>query len=159
MGVIRILFVCTGNTCRSPMAEALLKVRMPESWHGKVEISSAGTHAWDCEPATETAVEAVAELGIDLSAHKARRLSKELVAGADLVVVMTDGHARIVLDLDPTAEAKLLRLGELDPERKEIDIADPIGGDRSVYAASRDELDRLILLLIRYVSDNFNVEK
>jgi len=140
------------------MAEALLRARMPESWRDEVEVSSAGTIAWDGQPATTEAVDALAELGIDLSAHRARRLSKELVAGADLVVVMTDGHAGIVLDLDPTAEAKLLRLGELDPEREDTDIADPIGGDREVYTASRDEIDELVSRLVRYISDNYNIK-
>jgi len=139
------------------MAEALLKARMPESWRGEVEVSSAGTIAWDGHPATAAAVEAVAELGIDLSAHQARRLSKKLVWEADLVVAMAEEHAEAVLSLDPGAEPKLLRLGELDPEREEADIADPIGGDRAVYTASRDEIDRLVSRLVRYISDKFNV--
>jgi protein-tyrosine-phosphatase len=141
------------------MAEALLMARMPESWRGEVNVSSAGTIARDGQPATPAAVDAVAELDIDLSAHRARRLDGGLVSGADLVVAMAEEHAEAVLALDPDAESKLLKLGELDPEREEDDIADPIGGDRAVYAASRDEIDRLISRLVRYISDNFNVRK
>ncbi len=132
---------------------------MPESWHGEVEVSSAGTIAWDGQPATAAAADAVAEIGIDLSAHRARRLDGELVSGADLIVAMTGEHAEAVLALDPAAGARLLRLGELDPEREEPDIADPIGGDREVYTASRDEIDRLVSRLVGYISDNFNIKK
>ena len=155
----KILFICTGNTCRSPMAEALLKARMPESWRGVVEVSSAGTHALEGQPAAMTAVEVLQDEDIDLSAHRSRRLTGGLASSADLLVVMTEEHARILLELDPAADGKMLRLGVLDSERGSADIDDPIGGDRTVYAASRDELDRLINRLISYISDKFNIEK
>ena len=158
-GVVkRIIFVCTGNTCRSPMAEALFRARMPESWRGKVEVSSAGTHALEGEPASQTAVDVLSDIGIDLTAHGARRVSEKLLSEADLIVVMAEGHARIIESLDPAAAPKLLRLGGLIPDRKHTDIADPIGGDRDRYAASRDEIEGLVLRLIQHISDNFNID-
>ena len=140
------------------MAEALFRARMPETWRGRVEVSSAGTHALEGEPASQTAVDVLSDIGIDLSAHRARRVSEQLLSEADLIVVMTEGHARIVESLDPRVAPKLLRLGGLVPDREHADIADPIGGDRDRYAASRDELLGLVLRLIRYVSDKFNIE-
>jgi protein-tyrosine-phosphatase len=141
------------------MADALLRTRMPESWRDEVDVSSAGTFAWDGQPASETAVTVLSEIGIDLSSHRARHLEKEIVSSADLLVVMAEEHARVVERLDPEASGKVLMLGELDRERESADIDDPIGGDRDVYAASRDEIDGLIALLIRYISDKFNIEK
>ena len=140
------------------MAEVLLVARMPESWRDEIDVSSAGTLVWDGQSAASTAIIAIADIGIDLSPHRARHLTGELVATADLIVVMAEEHAVAVIALYPDASSRVLKLGELDPERDETDIADPIGGDREVYAASRDEIDRLISLLIRYVSDNFNIE-
>jgi protein-tyrosine-phosphatase len=140
------------------MAEVLLKARMPESWRGEVEVSSAGMLAWDGQPAASTAVDVLSDLGIDLSPHRARHLNLELVLAADLIVVMAEEHARAVVELDREAASKVLKLGELDPEREMADIADPIGGDQAVYTASRDEIDRLISRLIDYISDRFNID-
>lgn len=140
------------------MAEALLRARMPASWRDEVEISSAGILAWEGQPASETAVDVLSDIGIDLSAHRARRLTEEMVASADFLVVMMEEHARAIHELDPSASGKVLMLGELDPERETADIYDPIAGDRDVYAASRDEIDRLVSRLIRHISDKFNIE-
>jgi protein-tyrosine-phosphatase len=141
------------------MAEALLRARMPESWRGKVEVSSTGTHALEGEPASATAVEVLSDIGIDLTSHRARRVSKHLLSEADLIVVMTEGHAQIIESLDPEAARKVLRFGGLVPERAHTDIADPIGGDLDRYAASRDEIEGLVLRLIQYISDNFSIDK
>ena len=140
------------------MAEALFRARMPESWRGKVEVSSAGTHALEGEPASQTAVEVLSDIGIDLASHRARRVSAKLLSDADVIVVMTEAHARIIESLAPEAAGRVLRFGELGPEREDPDIADPIGGDRDRYAASRDEIDGLVSQLIRYISDNFSID-
>lgn len=140
------------------MAEALLKARMPESWNEHLEISSAGTSAWDGQPATENAVAVLREKGVELGDHHSALLSREQVVEADLIVVMAEEHADAVVALDPDAASKVLRLGELDPERDETDIADPIGGDRAVYSGSREEIDGLVSHLIEYISDRFNID-
>ncbi|MYB11623.1 MAG: hypothetical protein F4Y28_16845 [Acidimicrobiia bacterium] len=84
---IKVLFVCTGNICRSPMAEVLFAHLAPE-----VEVSSAGTMDWSSQPAHEYAIAAMAERGLDLSAHRSRRLSEYLVDESDLIVVMSRNH-------------------------------------------------------------------
>ncbi len=84
---IKVLFVCTGNICRSPMAEVLFAHLAPD-----VEVGSAGTMDWSGQPAHEYAIAAMAERGLDLSAHRSRRLSEYLVDESDLIVVMTRNH-------------------------------------------------------------------
>ena len=84
---IKVLFVCTGNICRSPMAEVLFAHLAPD-----VEVGSAGTMDWSGQPAHEYAIAAMAERGLDLSTHRSRRLSEYLVDESDLIVAMTRNH-------------------------------------------------------------------
>lgn len=95
---IKVLFVCTGNICRSPMAEVLFAHMAPDA-----EVSSAGTMDWSGQPAHEYAIAAMAERGLDLSAHRSRRLSEYLVDESDLIVVMTRNHGWAV---EARSEAK-----------------------------------------------------
>lgn len=139
------------------MAEALLRARMPEAWRDRIEVSSAGTIARDGQPASGTAIDVMADIGIDLSGHRARRLTEELVRKADLIVAMAEEHEGAIRRMVPEVAERTILLGELDPEMEEIDIADPIGGDAVVYTAVRNELDRLVSFLVRFLSDKFNI--
>src|SRR3954466_6121375 len=85
---MHILFVCTGNTCRSPMAETLLRHALEARGATQVTVGSAGSGAWEGAPASEGAYLVALEHGLDLSAHRARMLTRELVNSADLVLTM-----------------------------------------------------------------------
>jgi protein-tyrosine phosphatase len=114
--VAQVLVVCTGNICRSPMAEGFLRElfrRRTEEGSEPVEVLSAGVSAWDGSPATPEAVAAAAERDADVASHRARRLTSDQVQQADLVLAMTGDHAERVLGLDPKAAPRTFTLKEL----------------------------------------------
>lgn len=110
-----ILFVCTGNTCRSPMAEAVLRHLAEEEGRDDIVVESAGLAAWPGAPASDYAIQALAEAGIDLRGHRARQLTREMVERAHLVLTMTWDQKEAVLKLVPQAEGKVFTLKEMEP--------------------------------------------
>lgn len=147
-----VLFVCTGNLCRSPMAEGLLRARLRERGIEEVIVSSAGTMGFSAA-ATEDAALAASELGGDLSEHRARRLEAGLIESADLVLAMTADHVIDLLHQAPAAAPRVFKLSELarlgpasDPRRSHETIrvwAERLAAGRSErpWADSRDDPD------------------
>lgn len=136
-----------------------MKERIPPSWEGRVEISSAGVCATNGIKAAGNAVKVMGELGIDISGHLSAQLSESIVEQADLLVTMSSHQADLVNALIPGSSGRTLILGSLDTERTEIDIADPIGGDIGVYASARDEIGSLLELLIEFAGKRFGLDE
>jgi protein-tyrosine-phosphatase len=136
---MKILFVCTGNTCRSPLAETIARRMLSESGKENVFVSSAGTSAFDGSPASDAAILIGVERGLDLSAHRSRKLTEEMLADADLVLVMSPEHLARVRELDSTTNAYLL--GGYATESVGRPIADPFGGGLEDYRATADQLE------------------
>jgi protein-tyrosine-phosphatase len=139
----RVVLVCTGNICRSPLAEALLRAALKERGVEGVDVSSAGTGAWDGAPASEGAYLVGLERGLDLSGHRARLLTREVVEQADLILTMARHHRARVQELG--GEGRVHVLGEYagrSPDEGEV--SDPFGGDLDVYRQTCAELELIV---------------
>jgi len=139
----RILIVCTANQCRSPMAEGLMRQRAAaDGSAGLLDVSSAGTWAQDGLPATATAVAVMAEQGIDITTHRSREVTADMLAGADLILVMTRGHAESLAAEFPEAAGRILLFSALGGGAH--DIADPVGLPAADYRRTAAELSGLM---------------
>jgi RpiB/LacA/LacB family sugar-phosphate isomerase len=149
-----ILFICTGNVCRSPMAEALF--RRAVKGRGEFRVVSAGIGAADGQPPSAHSVRAIRELGEDIAAQRSRMLTAELVRSADLILGMTHSHVDTVALLYPPAAEKTFLLREFDEtlEPYEKDISDPIGCSYDVYVDCRDQIEQGIASLLKFMEQH-----
>src|SRR3984885_10265591 len=146
-----VLFVCTGNICRSPMAEGIFRHIM--KGRRDIQVVSAGIGAMEGQAPSPYAVQAVRELGIDISRQRSRQLTPELVQEADYIFGMTHSHVDTIFLLYPQAAEKTFLLREFDDTLDifEKDISDPIGGSYEIYMNCRDQIEQGIATLLRFV--------
>src|SRR5271154_4521849 len=149
-----ILFICTGNVCRSPMAEGLF--RKATGGRGEFRIFSAGLGAIDGQPPTQHSVTAMKEIGIDISAQRSRALTVDLVRQADFIFSMTHGHVDTIALLYPPAAEKTFLLREFDEtlEPYEKDISDPIGSPYDIYVHCRDQIEQGIATILKFMEQH-----
>jgi len=145
-----LLFVCTGNVCRSPMAEYLLRERL--GGDGAWEVRSAGLAALSGMPASAAAVATLRESGIGLGSHRSRPLTRELIDAASLIVVMTAGHRNQVTALSPRAIEKTFLLSTFNAAANASDIDDPIGLSLVSYRGVRDEIVAALPGLVAFMN-------
>lgn len=145
--------MCTGNTCRSPMAAGILRSMLKQAGVANVGVASAGTHGLHFAPASFFAVQAARERGTDISRHRSRRLTGEIIGQADLILVMSQEHLEHVKRAYPEAAGKTYLLRSFPSaegasngagERGVLSIKDPIGGVLEDYQMSFSEIEKEI---------------
>lgn len=147
--MFQVLIVCTGNTCRSPMGEAILRSILPNDLSDQVTVSSAGSGASEGNPATAYAVEVVAARGLELSKHRSRPLTAKLIREADLVLGMEPSHIAFARDLAPDAADRIRLVTEHGAEGGASEgVRDPIYGGPDDYV---DTFNRIRSHMLRWL--------
>lgn len=138
--MMHVLFVCTGNTCRSPLAEYLLRSKAGE----QLEVKSAGVAAYSGDQASSHVIKLLEEKGV-AAKHSSQSVTDELMHWADLILTMTTSHKLRLLQQFPYKADHIFTLKEyVDPSGSSLDISDPFGGDLEVYRSTLQELEQLL---------------
>lgn len=148
-----IMFICTGNVCRSPMAHAYLQKKIYDlNKENEYIISSCGTQAVQGQSATDNAIKSMEKYGINLMKHRATNIENSDILNYDLIFALTKNHKKQILEIYPSIKDKVFVLKEyINKEEKYIDIDDPWGLDINVYDATAKDIvenvDKLLTMI------------
>lgn len=150
----KIIFVCTGNICRSAMAHGYMQKRLKDvGLENDYIIESAGTNAYTGDRATDFAISAMEKYDTDITRHRATHIEESDVSEADLILCMTYSHKTRVLNRYPKLNGKVFTLKEYVGEKEYIDIDDPWGFSKDVYTSCAKEIveyvDKLLEKIVR----------
>ena len=151
---MKIMFICTGNICRSAMAHKLLEKKLEQNNRSDVEVFSCGTFANPKEKSTYSALEVMKEYEVDLSSHQATNIFKSPIQDMDLILCATTSHKYFVLQQYPDLEGKVFTMKEyvhFDESGKDIDISDPWGYDIEIYRFCAGEIDTCLDKLLEMI--------
>lgn len=148
----KVLFVCTGNTCRSIMAEAMAKKMFKDS--RELKIFSAGTHAPRGMRPPKEVIEVMKGEGIDISSYRAIPLNRKMIEEVDLILVMENEHKREIIQMVPCSERKVFLLGELPGMERVGEIHDPLGYPLEIYRERLKQIKKCLPGVSEYLKRN-----
>jgi len=151
----KILFVCVGNQCRSPMAEHLFKQILARSQNPKakeIAVTSASTGMYDGAPASRKTIEVMGRRGIDLAGFRAKQATPELIDWADLVLAVDRRNKKAIINMFPDAAAKTFTLKEYAGNDDNPDVEDPVGQPAEQYEKCAKEIEEALVKVIKKLS-------
>lgn len=153
---MKILFVCTGNTCRSVMAQELFKRMLREDGIENVKVSSAGIAALPSYGIFGLLEKVLKDEGIEPSSHKPTQVNPEILRDADLILVMERRHKEAILEMAPEVKNRVFLLKEFANEEENLDIPDPIGQPEEVYRSRLREIKGYLLKILEKIKENWS---
>ena len=151
---MKIMFICTGNICRSAMAHWLMEKKIKDNNLNNIEVYSSGVFAEPGDKSTYSAIEVMEEYGVDLKNHEATHIMQSEVQEMDLILCATSSHKRSVLQMYPNLNGKVYTMKEyvnINKNEQDLDIKDPWGYDIEIYRFCAAEIDRCLEKLIEKI--------
>lgn len=149
---MKIMFICTGNICRSAMAHKLMEKKLQDIGRKDIEIYSCGVFAEDRDGSTYNAIETMKEYKVDLTKHRATNIKKSNIQEMDLILCATKSHKYTVVQMYPQLQDKVYTMKEyVEPQKEDIDIRDPWGYDIEIYRFCAAEIDKCLDKLIKKI--------
>lgn len=152
----KILFVCTGNTCRSVMAQGLFKNMLREEGIKDVKVSSAGIAALPSFAIYGVLEKVLKEEDIEISNHKPTRVTPQIVKDADLILVMEKRHKEAILEIAPEVKNRVFLLKKFAGEKKNLDIPDPIGQPEEAYRSRLEEIREYLMKILKKIKKDWS---
>lgn len=153
---MKIMFICTGNICRSAMAHWLFKKKLEQNNITNIEIYSSGIYAMDGDTSTHEAIEVMKEYGVDLKKHKATNIRRSNIKDMDIILCMTISHKRDLIYMYPELKEKIYTLKEyVKDDKNGIEIKDPWGYDIVTYRFCASEIDTCLDKLIETITTSY----
>jgi len=154
---MKIMFICTGNICRSAMADWLLKKKIEDIGRNDIEVYSSGVHAYDGDMSTWEAKSIMEdEYDVDMKSHRATNIKNSNIENMDLILCATTAHKIAVIEMYPTLKEKVFTMKEYVDYNREyhhkIDIKDPWGYDIDTYRSCASEIDECLELLLKKIN-------
>ncbi|MFR8103603.1 MAG: low molecular weight protein arginine phosphatase [Clostridia bacterium] len=154
----KIMFICTGNICRSAMAHKMLE-KIAEEENLDIKVYSAGIYAENGDTSTYNAIETMEEYGVDLKAHRATNVKDSEIEEMDLILCMTLSHKVSLIAMYPELKDKIYTLKEyvhFDENNKDKDISDPWGFDLETYRRCGSEIEKAVRMLVTKLKQEEN---